>query len=427
MKRPPVFTLVGMMTVQACVLGAQSADNDEASRLERLENENNALRSRLDALEAKSSSEAANNLAGEGGEEESSMLKFFKETEFSGFVTGSYFYDTSKPADGVSNGYLWNTDHNEATLNKVKLTIENGVERSGTEWDVGFHVAAIFGEDSKFTNSGAEQQGIEEIRQAYGELNVPVGTGLNVRVGQLISLLNFESGDGGAVNPNFSQGNQWFFTGNPPGAGVQMSYEFNDQLGLDLRLQNGMYQGVEDNNSGKTFMGAFRYTPNERAWFKFLGFAGPEGLGVNPGGNTDILSGVQVLAGMQLEKEHNIQVATELTYMHWDEASAAVAGDDGEAWSAGVWLWGDITDTFGLALRGDVVNDEDGSFTSGLLGFPGPHSGQEIYSVTLTGNYFPHPRVKVQPEIRFESTDLDGGFDGADSRFIIGVGTSFLF
>ena len=419
-NRPLLIGGVALLTSLMLGADAQAAASGDSTRIDRLEQENNALRSRLDALEGVKGS------ASSGDGAESSLLKFVKETEFSGFVSGSYFYDGSKPADGSSNGYLWSSDHNEFNLNKIKLTLENAVERSGSDWDVGYHVAAILGEDSPIVNSGGAVQGLEDIRQAYVELNVPIGTGLNVKAGQLISLLNFESGDGGPANPNFSQGNQWFFTGNPPGAGVQLSYELSEQWGVDARVQNGLYQGVDDNNSGKTFIGALRFKPNDRTWIKLLGFAGPEGLGVMPGGNTDMLSGVQVLAGIKLEEEHNIQAATELTYMHWDEASVALAGDSGEAWSAGAWLWGDITDTFGLAFRGDVVSDQDGSFTSGLLGFPA-NPGQKIYSATLTGNYFPHPKVKIQPEIRYETTDFATGFDGADDRFIVGLGVAYLF
>ena len=424
--RTRLSLLVGALVLAAigCVPHVDAASVDQ-SRLERLEKENETLRSRLDALEQKTGTMGAASVTAPQ-KSESGLLKFVKETEFSGFVTGSYFYDSSKPADGGINGYLWSNDHNEVNLNKIKLTIENPVERSGSDWDVGYHVAAILGEDSPIVNSGGEMQGLEDIRQAFVEVNVPVGTGLNVRVGQLISLLNFESGDGGAVNPNFSQGNQWFFTGNPPGAGIQLSYELSDQWGVDARVQNGMYQGVEDNNNGKTLMGGLRFKPNDKTWIKFLGFGGPEGLGAMPGGNTDMLSGVQILAGRQLEEDHNIQAATELTYMHWDEASVAVPGDSGEAWSAGLWLWGNVTDSFGLAFRGDVVSDEDGAFTSGLLGFPA-NPGQKIYSATLTANYMPHPKVKISPEIRFEKTDFDGGFDGADDRVIFGVGASYLF
>ena len=73
-------------------------------------------------------------------------------------------------------------------------------------------------------------------------MNAPLGTGLNIRAGQLISLLNYESGDGGAANANFSQGYQWFYTGNGPSAGLQLGYTFTDWMDLKVRVQNGMHK-----------------------------------------------------------------------------------------------------------------------------------------------------------------------------------------
>jgi hypothetical protein len=67
--------------------------------------------------------------------------------------------------------------------------------------------------------------------------------------------LNFESGDGGAANPNFSQGNQWFFTGNGPSAGVQLGYALNEKVDFKARIQNGLYTGAVDNNGFKNVYG----------------------------------------------------------------------------------------------------------------------------------------------------------------------------
>jgi hypothetical protein len=104
----------------------------------------------------------------------------------------------------------------------------------------------------------------------------------------------------------------------------------------------------------------------------------------------------------------------------------ALAGDRADALSAGVWLWGDFSEKFGFALRGDVVADRDGGFTSGLLGFPA-NPGQDLYSATFTLNYRPISRLKIQPEIRYDSTSFAGGFDGEDDRWTFGVGASYLF
>ena len=60
----------------------------------------------------------------------------------SGFVTTSYFHDSSEPpaSDGhVSPGYLWNRVNDNFTLNKVKLTLASpAVERSGDKFGAAF-------------------------------------------------------------------------------------------------------------------------------------------------------------------------------------------------------------------------------------------------------------------------------------------------
>ena len=125
-------------------------------------------------------------------------------------------------------------------------------------------------------NTKSSVTGFDYLREAYIEMNIPIGTGLDVRVGELISLLNYESGDGGAANANFSQGYQWFFTGNPPAAGVQMSYKFTDMISFTGRIQNGMYQGPIDNNGSKTFLGEISIKPNDKLWVNLIGFGGRE-------------------------------------------------------------------------------------------------------------------------------------------------------
>ncbi|MBT5925892.1 MAG: outer membrane beta-barrel protein [Verrucomicrobia bacterium] len=393
-----------------------AADATSPSGLGHLEAENIELRSRLEALEkrlgmieeapAKSSTDDVGNI--------------LMDSKLSGFVMASYFYDTSDPADGTSNGLLWNDNANEFTINKIKVTLENPATMSPSEWDVGYHISAMFGADSRFLNSAGGLPGMDDIRQAYLDINVPVGEGLNVKAGQLISLWNFESGDGGAVNPNFSQGNQWFFTGNPPGTGVQVSHPITDGVDFTLRLQNGFYSGATDGNDGKTVLSSIGFKPTKSSWVKLNGVAGEE----NAGGG--LLSGGQMLAGVDLGTDFNLQAATELSYLTWESASVAIAGDRADALSAGVWLWGDFSEKFGFALRGDVVADRDGGFTSGLLGFPA-NPGQDLYSATFTLNYRPISRLKIQPEIRYDSTSFAGGFDGEDDRWTFGVGASYLF
>lgn len=429
----PARPLISHPLFSACMGGAllaglptsnAHAQGTETARVEKLEKENQDLKKRLDALEAKEGTAPS-------GAAKGYVVKALGDVTLSGFVTASYFYDTSVPEDGKSNGYLWNTSHNAFSINKVKLTLASApVERSGDVWDAGFRTSLIYGEDAPVVNTGGEAQGLEDLREAYVELNAPLGTGLNLRAGQLISLLNYESGDGGAVNANFSQGYQWYYTGNGPSAGVQAGYVFTDWLDMKVRVQNGMYAGPFDGNSAKTLMGAIGIKPDAKTWLSLIGFGGKEN-------NTLAVYGASILAGRTFGEQFTTGI--ELDYFKFDGSGG---GSDADLYSAGVWLGYDFTPKFGVAVRAEHLSDPDGGGIPGVglrpapagspIGTPtgtitSPDSDGKISSVAFTLNWKPVPNIKLQPEIRFDNTTYKDGFDGQENRFLIGMGASYLF
>jgi hypothetical protein len=394
--------------------GFAQTETGNTVRMEKIEKENAELRSRLDAFEAMAVKEGLKPSANPP-----KFIKSLSDMTISGFVTASYFYDTSTPADRKSNGYLWNTSENSFSINKVKLTVAGRpIERD--KWDATYRASMIWGEDAAVVNTGGEVQGLEDVREAYVELNVPIGTGLDIKAGQLISLLNYESGDGGAVNANFSQGYQWFYTGNGPSAGVQAAYAFNDMVDVKFRVQNGIYAGAIDNNSGKAYMAAIGVKPMKDLWLSFVGFQSHESVGFS-------VSGASLLGGYQMGK---LGLGTEIDYFIFDPSPAA----DAHFWSVGAWLTYDFTPKVGLAVRGEYLNDEDGFGVKGIAlgGRPGSailsgDSDGDLASLAVTLNWKPVPNVKVQPEIRYDHTSYKNGFDGVQDRFLIGAGISYLF
>ena len=421
--RRPLTKTARTLCIGGAVIGAATAGAlaDDAATVEE-------LKSRVSALEAL--------LQKEGVLPATKSVKQYISAasgiDVSGFATASYFYDTSCPGDDSSNAYLWNRNSGDFTINKFKLVLASKpAEASGDKWDAAFRGSLIWGEDAPVVNTGNYSQsvsntsgsvasvksgsssGFEALREAYVEINVPIGTGLNVRAGQLISLLNWESGDGGSANPNFSQGNQWFYTGNGPSAGVQLGYAFTDKVSAKVRLQNGMYAGPLDGNDAKTAMGSLNFKPNDKLWFNLIGFGGEES------DTLDVL-GFSILAGYQFTEKFGS--GYEFDYFNFDGPAA----DDDVLWSIGGWFWYDFTSKVGLALRAEYLNDDNGFGTGGLLGFPG-NTGGDIYGVTLTLNYKPLPNLKIQPEIRFDGTTVDNGFDGDKCRVIVGTGISYMF
>ena len=399
-------------------LSSGSVMAQDATRVDKVEKENMELKKRLEALENLAKKEGIMTSA-DGTKAVSAMSGI----TLSGFVTTSYFYDSSVPGDRVSNGYLWNNSHNAFSLNKVKLTLASKpVERTGESWDVGFRTSLIFGEDSGAVNTGTGVTGLNNVREAYVELNAPIGTGLNIRAGQLISLLNYESGDGGAANANFSQGYQWYYTGNGPSAGVQAGYNLTESIDLKVRVQNGLYAGPVDKNNAKTVLAALGIKPDDKTWISLIGFGGDESAAMN-------VMGASMLAGRSFGKK--VTTGFEFDYFKFNNHFGAA---DADLWSVGGWFGYDFTEKVGLALRAEHLRDPDGGGLKGIAvggragsAFASTDTSGNLTSVALTLNLKPMPNVKIQPEIRYDTTTYSGAFDGQDKRFLIGMGATYAF
>lgn len=349
------------------------------------------------------------------------FVSAMSDITISGFVQASYFYNTRHPADGASDGYLWNTKDNSFSINKFKLTLASKPVATD-KWDAGFKASLMFGEDAPNLNSGGANgvgganTSFNDLREAYLELNVPIGTGLNIKAGELISLLNWESGDGGAANPNFSQGNQWWFTGNGPSAGVQATYNFTDKVGLTVRVDNGLFQGPVDNNQGKAFSGSLALKPTKDLWVNLIGWYDDQP------GRTHV-SGVSSIGGYQVTKQ--LGTGYELDYFNF-----ASPGNISDLWSVGGWVWYDFTSKLGVALRADYIDSPDPVLGLGPAVRPGAGIAtvgkSYLGSVTFTVNFKPVANLKIQPEIRFDYA-RNASLDGKNNRVIVGCGATYMF
>jgi hypothetical protein len=400
----------------------------------KLEQENQELRKRVGALEDLMKKEGIQPSASATAAPVSAMSAM----TISGYVSASYFYDLANSKDNAPTGYLWNTRLNSFDLNEVKLTLASPpVDKD--KWDAAYRVSLLYGQDAAFLNSGNGITGFNSLREAYVDLNVPIGTGLDLKAGELISLLNYESGDGGAANDNFSQGYQWWYTGNGPAAGVQAGYDFNDWIGIKLRLQNGLFTGPVDTGS-KTFVGGLYIKPDKKTSLTFLGFAGRQNLAIPTTWYDD---GVEFIGTRKLTDKDNLSFATELDYWKYsingNFPNPGPAGKHSDFWSVGGWLTGDLMPKTAWALRADFLDDPTGFATlyqspnpaGGATGFPGRIAtgghGQELMSVTLTLNWKPAANLKIQPEVRWDHSTVSTALNGKSDQVIVGMGASYMF
>lgn len=410
---------LGVIAGSGFAAHAQTTTPTDANAIAKLEKQNQELQQRLDALETVAKKEGLL----PSGANADPPVSALSNISLSGFVQTSYFYNTDHPAGGYSDGYLWNTKDNSFSVNKVKITLASPpAERSGTDWSAGYRLSLMAGEDAPILNSGSGITGFDYLREAYVDLNVPIGTGLNIKAGELISLLNFESGDGGAANPNFSQGYQWYYTGNGPSAGVQLDYAFTKWLDVKFRVDNGLYAGPVTMQTRKGVMGSIGLTPDSKTWISLVGFGG-EGAG------SLSVDGGSILGGRQFTDK--LGTGFELDYFYFDPDG----GPSGNLWSIGGWVWYDFTSKIGAAFRAEYLDDEDGMGINTKFGAPAPFGAGifsndlngNLASFTLTLNLKPAPNLKIQPEVRYDTTSYTGGLNGSHDQFIIGCGASYLF
>jgi hypothetical protein len=429
-----VSAVVGALVAGGLPAYAQSGTTN-ATGVTKLEQENQELRQRLDNLEQLMEKEG---LKPKGnGVAADPPVSALTDITLSGFISSSYFYDVGNSKDSHPAGYLWNTSLNSFTINKIKLTLASPpVEKD--KWDAAYRVSFIWGQDAPIVDTGSTKDpGFSWIREAYLELNVPIGTGLSIKAGELISLLNYESGDGGPVNGNYSQGYQWYYTGNPPDGAIQLGYDFNDMFGIKLRLQNGLYTGPIDTGS-KTFLGGFYVKPDKKTSLAFLGFAGRQDF--NPSWT---LAGGSFIGTRQLFEEHNVSFSTEWDYFRFSGFDPGAAGfpsgaSSGDWWSIGGWLSADLVPKLGATLRVEYLTDPTGFGTIYNSPPPGADAafptaiytsgaGQALTSVAFTLDYKATAALKLQPEIRWNHSSYGGALNGERDQVIVGMGASYMF
>jgi hypothetical protein len=345
--------------------------------------------------------------------------RWLDDLEFSGFASASYFYNVHRPASRVNVGRGFDDRHNEFNANKLKLALERPVEISGDKWDAGFRADLIFGEDAALTQAAGLSLGDHgDLQQLYVTVNVPIGTGLQVSAGKFVTLMGVELIEE-VDNPNWSVANQFMFVENFTGTGISVGYNWTDWFHTELCVING-WDVVRDNNRGKSLMACVTLTPDARTGISLLGYGGPE----QDDDNSAWRKGVQLVVSRELAGRLTGWI--QLDYGHEDANPALPKAGDARWHAAGLWLSYALTEWAGLAFRTDYLRDRDGARTSEAAGFPA-HTGQDLYSLTVTLNLRPHRSLQVRPELRWDHSNLAGAFNGRRDQVTAGIGVAYVF
>lgn len=174
----------------------------------------------------------------------------------SGYVDTSYTVnladrDNNSPLAGSSaqnTGRVFDNQYDAFNLNAVKLTIQK--DKDTSKFPAGFRVDTILGEDaavltrSKAGTGATGAAGVNAgdsslyLEQAYVNLGIPIGNGIDVKIGKMVSLMGYEVIESPA-NWQFSRSDA--FRLEPlTQTGVSLGYQFNDTVTLTAAVINGV-------------------------------------------------------------------------------------------------------------------------------------------------------------------------------------------
>jgi len=200
-----------------------------------------------------------------------------------GLVDAGYEYNLNQPntspyAKGGSNPYSTGGELNQLRVfdpdaNSFELTQGNLEISRQKEGGVGFlldlnigTVANVLANSTRYTNIAPGYQGSQWIdpTQFYLTYTAPVGNGINLQAGRMVTLLGEE------VIPvynnlNYNESRSFLFGFAIPFTvtGVRSNYQWNDYLSTTFGVVNG-WDDITDNNSGKTMEGQIALNNKEK-------------------------------------------------------------------------------------------------------------------------------------------------------------------
>lgn len=382
--------------------------------------------------------------------EESKMAGFLKSIEIAGFVDTFYSYNFSRPRDrrGSTSGFIRDLDPNTGTTDFVDVrafdrednsftldNVEISIFKPSTEKDpVGFGFTTNYGEIAQritFVNSHGRVDGLSgdqnfTISQGFVTYKAPVGKGIDFKFGKFATWIGAELWES-VDNPNFSRSllyqNAIPFTN----TGLAVSYPFLDSLTVTGYLVNG-WDTFVDNNTGKTFGYQFNWKIGENTNFIVNGSHGPEQAENSSNWRHfwDVIFAIKPFekTGFNLNFDYGTEAhgAMLAGFSGFDKNGVFVPPtgnpDNGQWWGFSGIVTRDITDSVGVALRGEYFDDRDGA----RLGV----SHLDLWEITLTANIKIRENLLVRPEVRYDEGSEDV-FNGRDNELTTAIDFAYLF
>ena len=359
---------------------------------------------------------------------------------------GGFYGNASSPSSGVNVGQSFTDRSNSILLNQALFTVEKAIDKTATDYELGFKVQAMYGTDARYTHFLNELSNVTAQRTQLDLVEASVSAhtpwltagGMDFKVGQFPTLLGFETID---PSTNLFYSHSYIFNYSLPfkHTGALAITHVTPELDVYLQIDTGNqtsfgFPGGDNNGAIAGMAGVGSTLLDGNLTLLALSHFGPEQPALLVGGaaNSNYRYYNDALATYKINDK--LSVTTEISWVH-DALGANINGQKGaDAYGVAQYVTYALTDTIALNGRAEIFRDQNnyfvGNFTNSLgpvqaLGGRSPatllaaaKTGTTYGAITLGFTYKPVvpdviTNLMIRPEIRYDNS-LSGGKPFAD-------------
>jgi Putative beta-barrel porin-2, OmpL-like. bbp2 len=322
---------------------------------------------------------------------------WYEEIAVNGFLSASYSYNTNRPGSGKNQLRVFDFDDNSIKLDVFTLTLQKAVAKPG---EAGFRVDVSAGASiPRVTAAYGLLQGQDvDLKQAFASWIAPVGSGLRLDAGKLLTHFSYEyieSWD--TPNDNVTRSFTFGYAFPATHTGLKATYAFSDQVAAMLMVANG-WDNVKDNNSSKSICGQLTFTPTKTVTITGNFMTGPE--------RTDVNSDPRTVLEMIAQWKLSDLMAFALDGVYGTERGAVVPGQTATWGGVTAYARLGLSDTFAICLRAEYFADPDGARTG---------TAQKLEELTLTPELKVSAHLLIRGDLRVDWSDA-AVFEKKDAR-----------